>query len=683
MLEFPTLISWKNIVGWLFILAFCLSACWVSPLRGQLSPFAADSPYLEALPLLHGLHEPEAQVEQLLLKAEEVYAKNRREAYRWANWARQLADQQQIELAEAKAVYWCAQAQYEDLVWNEQLRWIKSALLEELDYFAADNQIRWRTRFLSLLSTLSYLLEEDRLAWQYNEEVLHLLRKDEDQLEPRVIGDTYRTRANLFFIENRQDSMSHCSSLAMAYYQRINPPDSSRMALVMMNQGIVARLQQNYQESDLSFARAQQTCPSWDTILRAEIQLEWAHNIAARARELPYDSTSSKMQLFNRSNELLWASQKLDTVMQSRVYYQLGANHQNMALAVQDDHLNTYYKELKTAAHQFYHECIRAARIENNLRVLDNLDESAIKLASMSEMGENRALAEAINAAYLDIYNDMLNIGATKLQLQKAEAELFQQKEKQRRSRLLWLFAILLIIMIAGFLLYYQSRRHKELQHRFDIRMEALRSQMNSHFISNTLNAIDALIMEGKRSEASSYVVEFSRLCRNILNSSKRAFIGLDEEINILRGYLKFEKLRLGERLNIKWELEPTIDLSMHQVPALILQPFVENAIWHGILSKKDRQQGTVRIAVQHLDEMNLRCTVEDDGVGRKQAKALRQEQAIEWQSWGMKITNERIEALKGVKDASIEFEDLYALSGEAAGTRVVITLPKYLNVEV
>lgn len=670
----PYLSSWTALVFLLFSLTSAQAQFF------QQGPSANLESGLDAD--LQGLEVPAEKVDFLLSQIEEIYLYDRRQAFQLALKAKTIAKFEGLQTMEVQSLFWCIQTGYEDNVWREQLRWAKVALVDALERFPPKLSIQWKGRFWVLLSTIAYLLEEDQPSKDYNDQFFDLYQEEgSNVIDSTTVGDAYRTRANLFYVVDKQlDSMQFCYDQALLHYARQTKPNHSRIALVYMNQGIVARFQKQFNESNAFFEKSVSNCPLRDSILRGEILLEWAHNLAAIARSFNYDSLLLKRQIFRQSNEFLWRAEQLDSVMNARIYYQLGANHQNLALSFIEEPTSPHYAAILDSAFQFYSLSVQSAMRENNLQVLDKLDDSAVKLFELGQLAQNQSLSKQINAAYLDIYKDMLALGDTQLMLQEAENQLVQEQEKQKRNRLGWIFLLLFIITGAAFFSYYQRKRFQELKQRLDIRMEALRSQMNSHFISNTLNAIDSLIMEGKRTEASGYIVAFSRLCRNILNSSKKAFIGLDEEIDILKGYLHFEKLRLGDRLNIEWDIDPTLDLSAHLVPSLILQPFVENAIWHGILKKEDRTPGELTVSILHHSPEQLKCIILDDGIGRKKAKELRNNQAIEWQSWGMKITNERIEALKHIRDAEITFEDLYDAKGRGVGTKVVILLPKQLN---
>ncbi|MEM0994021.1 MAG: histidine kinase, partial [Bacteroidota bacterium] len=329
----------------------------------------------------------------------------------------------------------------------------------------------------------------------------------------------------------------------------------------------------------------------------------------------------------------------------------------------------------------YYLKAIISGTEEGHMDVYEDVFDAAVHLMGV-EIEEDgvvsggKVIMSAISDAYLTTYEKIDTLNQKQIRLNDELNNLKLATEKRKRNKSLWLLGLLALGILSVVTIIYLWQRNKTIRQNFEIRLEALRSQINSHFISNTLNAIDLLIMEGNKNDASRYIVDLHRLVRMILDSSKRTLISLEREVDILKRYLKLEKLRLGERVQVKWDIAENIHLENHQVPPLILQPFVENAIWHGILNKDNNEAGTVQITMKDQGEM-IECNIQDDGVGRKRASELKAEAALEFQSLGMKITNERIDALKKIKDASIETIDLYDDKGQSAGTKIVIRLPK------
>ena len=206
-----------------------------------------------------------------------------------------------------------------------------------------------------------------------------------------------------------------------------------------------------------------------------------------------------------------------------------------------------------------------------------------------------------------------------------------------------------------------------------EAKLQSLRLQMNPHFLFNALNSIQELILTGKTDGAAMYLSKFSKLLRLVLTHSDRELLSLREEIEILQLYVELESLRFYDTFEYRIELEPGIDPDEYQLPTLLVQPFVENAIWHGLLHKEGRRR--LRVHFTTDEEDRLVCTVEDNGIGRKAAEEAR---TAGWHTGkGMSSSAERLEVLNGRHGQHnlLEIVDLVAADGSAAGTLVRITL--------
>jgi ligand-binding sensor domain-containing protein/two-component sensor histidine kinase len=235
-----------------------------------------------------------------------------------------------------------------------------------------------------------------------------------------------------------------------------------------------------------------------------------------------------------------------------------------------------------------------------------------------------------------------------------------------------WALAFLLLAITGTIILVNKVRLRRERkesalrQKIMESEMSALRSQMNPHFIFNTLNSINSYIIENKKDEASDYLGDFSKLIRLILDHSKKRTISLTEELYALKLYLELESRRLDSFFDYTITTGPDLDPDSITLPPLVIQPFVENAIWHGLRGRKSG--GSISI---HIDphKGGLLVLVEDDGIGRAAAKKL--EKRKEGNSFGTAATTQRI--LLNDPSSSVIMEDLYDEKGMAAGTRVYI----------
>ncbi|MDP4217575.1 MAG: histidine kinase [Bacteroidota bacterium] len=212
-----------------------------------------------------------------------------------------------------------------------------------------------------------------------------------------------------------------------------------------------------------------------------------------------------------------------------------------------------------------------------------------------------------------------------------------------------------------------------------ELEQMALRSQMNPHFIFNCLNSIQQYVMEKDVRGVNEFITNFARLIRQTLDFSSRPFISLQQEIGYLSTYLELEKGRFENRFDYRVDVEEGMDTEFYEIPPMILQPYVENAIRHGMGLRKDKN-GMIDIRIS-IRSGFLVCSIEDNGVGRKLARQFRSSNAIEYQSRGMSLTEKRIEMFNqtgqtGQAPVRILVEDLENDRLEALGTRVTLFFP-------
>ena len=244
--------------------------------------------------------------------------------------------------------------------------------------------------------------------------------------------------------------------------------------------------------------------------------------------------------------------------------------------------------------------------------------------------------------------------------------------------------AVSFSIGLIGYWLYRfkigQIRKEEKLRSSYEkrlseVKMNALQAQMNPHFIFNSLNSIDASIVRNDTKKASEYLNDFSRLIRLILQNSRSAYVLLEDDLEALQLYVKMEQIRLKYSFDFQLNISPSVQQEIIEIPPMMLQPFVENAIWHGLSALEKRGRVDVSIS-RHTN--HLVTSIEDNGIGRVAAKKMKEAKKIKRKSMGMSITTERLDmmnALYGSKN-QIEILDLYDSERKASGTRVIIKIP-------
>ena len=204
--------------------------------------------------------------------------------------------------------------------------------------------------------------------------------------------------------------------------------------------------------------------------------------------------------------------------------------------------------------------------------------------------------------------------------------------------------------------------------------MRALRSQMNPHFIFNAINSIQHYVLTNEKELANKYLVKFSKLMRNVLELSKEEMITLAEELETARLYLEIEALRFNNAFEFNIISGPEVDATSCRLPPLLIQPFIENAIWHGLLLKEGRKR--LEISVDRQGD-GFRIAIDDNGIGREMAGRF-QNAELKRRSFGMDITSERLEVLRKSHGLDISYNVIDKVhNGKPEGTRVVMDIKR------
>jgi ligand-binding sensor domain-containing protein len=219
------------------------------------------------------------------------------------------------------------------------------------------------------------------------------------------------------------------------------------------------------------------------------------------------------------------------------------------------------------------------------------------------------------------------------------------------------------------------GQKEAELNQRIaEVQMSALRSQMNPHFIFNSLNSINRFIQLSDPDTASNYLTKFSRLIRQVLDNSRSDVISLEAELEANMLYLEMESLRFAGQFNFRLTVDENVETATLDVPPLLIQPYLENAVWHGLMQKEgENRRLTVDIRLEN--ENTLHIEIEDNGIGRVAAQALKSKTATKHKSHGMDVTAERLALFQQTtgRKISVELMDLMEENGDALGTKVVI----------
>jgi LytS/YehU family sensor histidine kinase len=219
-----------------------------------------------------------------------------------------------------------------------------------------------------------------------------------------------------------------------------------------------------------------------------------------------------------------------------------------------------------------------------------------------------------------------------------------------------------LIVAAAGLSVWLRVRyvRKKEsekttVNKRFaELELQALQAQMNPHFVFNALTAIQNFILQNDTEKAIHYLTKFSRLMRLFLESSREKYISLADEVQLLRLYTELEQVRFRDKFKVEFVIDQAVNQTV-QIPSMLIQPFVENAINHGLVYLDENSGGLLQITFKKIENV-LHCSIKDNGIGRQQAADMKQQLANKpYRSRGMEITTERIKTLNDIDNLNVK----------------------------
>ena len=257
--------------------------------------------------------------------------------------------------------------------------------------------------------------------------------------------------------------------------------------------------------------------------------------------------------------------------------------------------------------------------------------------------------------------------------LSQSKYELTQERNKSQQLIIYSLIGGLVLLLITGYLMFKYIKQQKLANNL--LALKSLRSQMNPHFIFNALNSVNSFIATNDERTANKYLSDFSLLMRSVLENSEEDFIPLKKEIELLDLYIKLEHFRFQDKFDYSIDVDETIDVEEFQIPPMLLQPYIENAVWHGLRYKTEK--GHLNIAIRPNSEDELSITISDDGIGRERSKALKTANQKKQNSKGMNNIKKRVAILNEMYKDKVDVKIADFQNLEDAGTKVIVTLKK------
>nr|WP_321234575.1 tetratricopeptide repeat protein [uncultured Psychroserpens sp.] len=356
-----------------------------------------------------------------------------------------------------------------------------------------------------------------------------------------------------------------------------------------------------------------------------------------------------------------WAQEKMEELEASEENLKKGlgvakAYNLNLSIVEADKHLSELYnkKENYELALHHYKESVEIEKTINNDRNLRYVNDVIIQYENEAKNKEIKALADE---------------------------NLIVKSKLERNKKIFW-YSMLALAIIGGILV--SLYRHRQLQQEKQIltlEQDMLRSQMNPHFIFNSLNSIKLYIINNEKENAVYYLNKFSKLIRKILVASSEKENSLEDELDTMQLYMNIENIRFSNEIDFEIKIGENINTANIKVPSLILQPFLENALWHGLSSKKDDKH--ILLHAYRAEDNFVTIAITDNGIGRKEADKINQDKLLKRKSVGIAITKARLANFsKGyTNDYSITIEDLYDNNQKPIGTKVIVKIPTQSSV--
>jgi LytS/YehU family sensor histidine kinase len=240
----------------------------------------------------------------------------------------------------------------------------------------------------------------------------------------------------------------------------------------------------------------------------------------------------------------------------------------------------------------------------------------------------------------------------------------------------LFVLSVAVLVLLLSRAKINAKRRISEMNRQIsEITQANLRQQMNPHFIFNTLNSIQYYMYQHDKLATNNYLTKFSSLMRKVLENSQHTSVPLRDELDALNLYLELEMIRFKDKFEYRINIDEEIDTLLYKVPTMLIQPYVENSICHGLMPGENK--GFVRIDLK-LEKEYILCTIEDNGIGREAASERRKKSDNNHNSLGTQIVSSRLDLVNSLYGTSLKttYTDLRSENGEPAGTRVEIQIP-------
>jgi hypothetical protein len=352
--------------------------------------------------------------------------------------------------------------------------------------------------------------------------------------------------------------------------------------------------------------------------------------------------------------------------------------------------LGTIYRDMgKTdLSLKYYAKALEQAKLDNNFSsvfwVYLDMSDMYLQKRDTSKAFTNYVIYKKYSDIYLKQSNSQ-GLANAKIRYEadtrNKEMQLLSLRVSNQRLLIYGYTGLFILSIAIGILIYSRSRinakrRMSDMNRKIaEITQANLRQQMNPHFIFNTLNSIQYYMYQHDKLATNNYLTKFSSLMRKVLENSQHTSVLLRDELEALNLYLELEMIRFKDKFDYEIKVDDEIDPLLYKVPTMLIQPYVENSISHGLMPSEGK--GMVKINLK-LENIYISCTIEDNGIGREAAQEIKRKRENNHNSLGTQIVTSRLDLVNALYGTSLKtiYTDLKNINGESEGTRVEIQIP-------
>lgn len=432
----------------------------------------------------------------------------------------------------------------------------------------------------------------------------------------------------------------------------------------------------------------------WASLLRDQGQYDEAIDLLNRSFEQASASNDSIFMALVM-NHIAWTYYEAGELQTSLEYYQKNLDisipiNRKQNITNVYGNMGNIYRDLRDydKALEYYSKSLDISREIGDIYNLSWLHEDMAKMyANLGDYEKayeySRNFAQYNDSLMNMRYESELAQARARYEAEKSQKELEIVSLKLRNNRIIifgllgaFLISVALAILLIQRNRYRSNQRLEAMKHKIsELNQQNLRQQINPHFIFNTLNSIQYYVFQHDKISANNYMSKFATLMRKTLENSQQTAIPIKDELDALELYLDLEKIRFKDRFEWHIEVEDEIDTLTYKIPTMLIQPYVENALSHGLMHKEGK--GYVKITLNQVNG-SISCVVEDNGIGRQKAGEIKERKNGNHNSLGTKITESRLKLVNELygNKMQVKYGDLTDPNGNPAGTRVQITVP-------